>query len=74
MSYILNGLFTQQKTDVFGVSLDKITTYAWYRFTKTDSGEVVMMLKKSTDVNDLWTVVAIEKLKDQVENTLEECD
>lgn len=74
MSNILNGLFTQQKTDITSAALDNITTYAWYRFTKTDSGEVVMCLKKTTDVNDLWIVVAIEKFKGQVENPIEESD
>ena len=74
MSSVLNGLFTQRKTDVSGAPLDNITTYAWYRFTKTDAREVVMMLKKSTDITALWTVVSIKKVKGQVENPLEECD
>ena len=50
MFSVLNGLFMQRKTDVSGAPLDNITTYAWYRFTKTDAGELVMMLKKSTDI------------------------
>lgn len=58
---ILRGLFTYRKTDVGDVCLDNITTYAWYRFTKTDAGEVVMMLKKTVISSEPWTIVAIEK-------------
>lgn len=70
---ILRGLFTFRKTDVGNVRLDNITTYAWYRFTKTDAGEVVMMLKKTTVSNDPWIIVAIEKRRGQQHNQLSDC-
>ncbi len=50
---ILNRLFTQRKTDVAGLPFDNITTYAWYRFTKSDAGEVMMLLKKTTNIDEL---------------------
>jgi len=60
---MFRGLFTYRKTDVVGTALVNITTYAWYRFSKTDAGEVVMLVKKTTEIIDPWIVVAIEKRK-----------
>lgn len=33
-----------------------------------------MLLKKSTNIADPWTVVAIEKFTGQVEGSINECD
>lgn len=69
---LLRGIFTIRHADVDGGRIDKITTYAWYRFQKNETGEVLMMLRKEIKEDIAWKILKIEKLKGQVEHNIDD--
>ena len=60
---LVKGLFTTRKYDSNNEKLDKITTYAWFRFMKNEKSDVIMMVRKELNEDTPWRNVSIEKEK-----------
>jgi hypothetical protein len=74
MTPLLRGLFVIRKTNEENQRIDRITTYAWFRFLKNDAGEVAMMIRKEIDETLPWQTLNLQKKRALVFHNIEHMD